>query len=114
MQIGAGPCGPLRTVLCRRPAPRCDTLASMNPSSAFIQVSAKMQEVFERAEKAAHSDTTVLLTGETGTGKTIIADWIHGRSERKGKLVTFNCAAGEGNVVLATFFGHMKGTFTDA
>ena len=74
-----------------------------------------MQDVFAHAEQVARADSTVLLTGETGTGKSVIARAIHDLSDRRDKLfVPVNCAALPGDLVESELFGHEKGAFTGA
>ena len=74
-----------------------------------------MQAVFAHAEQVAGADSTVLLTGETGTGKSVIARAIHDLSNRRDKLfVHVNCAALPGELVESELFGHEKGAFTGA
>lgn len=74
-----------------------------------------MREVFVYAEQVAGTDSTVLLTGETGTGKSVIARAIHDSSDRRDKLfVNVNCAALPGELVESELFGHEKGAFTGA
>ncbi|MFZ1643566.1 MAG: sigma 54-interacting transcriptional regulator [Candidatus Contendobacter sp.] len=74
-----------------------------------------MREVFAFAERVAGTDSTVLLTGETGTGKSVIARTIHDLSNRIDKLfVHVNCAALPGELVESELFGHEKGAFTGA
>jgi transcriptional regulator with GAF, ATPase, and Fis domain len=74
-----------------------------------------MQEVLEDLDKVATTDATVLIQGETGTGKELIARAIHSRSRRSDKpLVTLNCAAIPANLIESEFFGHEKGAFTGA
>ncbi len=74
-----------------------------------------MQEAFAYAEQVASTDSTVLLAGETGTGKSVIARAIHDMSERRDKLfVPVNCAALPGELVESELFGHEKGAFTGA
>ena len=74
-----------------------------------------MQAVFAHAEQVASTDSTVLLTGETGTGKSVIARAIHDLSDRRDKMfVNVNCAALPGELVESELFGHEKGAFTGA
>ena len=75
----------------------------------------QMIEVYKRVEKVAGTDIGVLVTGETGTGKELIAQEIHNRSPRsKGPLVTVNCGAIPENLIESELFGHVKGAFTGA
>jgi len=77
--------------------------------------SAALREVLERAAQVAACDTTVLIAGETGTGKELTARAIHRRSLRRdGPLVTVNCAAIPAGLVESEVFGHEKGAFTGA
>jgi formate hydrogenlyase transcriptional activator len=74
-----------------------------------------LRQVLQLIEMVAPSDATVLLMGETGTGKELIARAIHDRSRRqKGTFVTFNCAAIPGPLFESEFFGHERGAFTGA
>ena len=74
-----------------------------------------LKYVLYRAEQVAPSDTTVLILGETGTGKELIAFAIHNISPRKEKpLITVNCAALPGNLIESELFGREKGAFTGA
>ncbi len=83
--------------------------------SHIVGDSPAMQDVFVHAEQVAGTDSTVLLTGETGTGKSVIARAIHDLSDRRDKLfVPVNCAALPGDLVESELFGHEKGAFTGA
>jgi transcriptional regulator with GAF, ATPase, and Fis domain len=74
-----------------------------------------MQEVFKKVSKIANTDIAVLITGETGTGKELIAREVHQRSGRsRGPFVTINCGAIPENLLESELFGHVKGAFTGA
>src|SRR3954463_3922693 len=74
-----------------------------------------MQAVFRDAAVIAPSDTRVLITGESGVGKEVLADVIHAWSPRaSGPLVKVNCAAIPENLLESELFGHEKGSFTGA
>jgi two-component system response regulator HydG len=81
----------------------------------IIYASDKMKSVIERIKRIAPTDATVLITGDSGTGKELIAQAIHQNSPRKGKrMVPLNCAAVAENLVESELFGHVKGAYTDA
>ena len=74
-----------------------------------------MKYVFYRLEQVASTDTTVLIEGETGTGKEIIARALHEFSQRKERpLIKIDCATLHDNMIESELFGHEKGSFTGA
>ena len=77
--------------------------------------SSKMNEVFSLIESVATTDATVLIRGESGVGKELVADAIHYNSLRKGKpFIKVNCAALPESLIESELFGHEKGSFTGA
>ena len=81
----------------------------------IVGTSPPMQQVFRKVEKIAATDISVMITGETGTGKELIAREIHNRSPRTGKpFITINCGAIPENLLESELFGHVKGAFTGA
>ena len=90
----------------------------VDKTSMFEEVvgtSPVLQAVLARAAKVAPTDSTVLITGETGTGKELIARAIHKRSQRSTRaFVSLNCAAIPPSLITSELFGHEKGAFTGA
>jgi transcriptional regulator with GAF, ATPase, and Fis domain len=81
----------------------------------IVGSSPPMQEVFRKVQKVAATDISVLVTGETGTGKELIAHELHNRSARaKGPFVTINCGAIPENLLESELFGYVRGAFTGA
>ena len=81
----------------------------------MIGVSEATRAVLEDADCAARSDAKVLITGESGVGKEVVARIVHQRSARAGgPLVTINCAGVPDSLLESELFGHVKGSFTDA
>jgi transcriptional regulator with GAF, ATPase, and Fis domain len=90
----------------------------LNQASMFEEIvgnSSALREVLSRVAKVAPSDSTVLIAGETGTGKELIARAIHKRSSRSSRMfVSVNCAAIPSSLIASELFGHEKGAFTGA
>jgi formate hydrogenlyase transcriptional activator len=90
----------------------------INSTSMFEEVlgnSSALQTVLALAAKVAPTDSTVLIVGETGTGKELIARAIHKRSKRTERsFVSVNCAAIPSSLIMSELFGHEKGAFTGA
>jgi len=83
--------------------------------SKFVGHSKKISEVFNLIHRLSHVDTTVLIRGENGTGKELVARAIHQNSPRKhGEFVAISCGAIPENLIESELFGHEKGSFTGA
>jgi formate hydrogenlyase transcriptional activator len=81
----------------------------------IVGAAAPLRTVLSHVAKVAPTDSTVLITGETGTGKELVARAIHQRSPRSGHaFVSVNCAAIPSSLVASELFGHEKGAFTGA
>jgi len=82
--------------------------------SEIITNNPKMRSIFQYIEAVSPSSKPVLITGETGVGKELVANAIHRLSGRKGNFIPINVAGVDDNVFSDTLFGHVKGAFTDA
>ncbi len=88
-----------------------------NKSARFesmLSRSVAMWDLFELCTRVASTDATVLIVGETGTGKELLARAVHRRSGRKGRFVATNCANLPSELINSELFGHEKGAFTGA
>lgn len=91
-----------------------DQLADPEPFAEIITTSKMMRSIFQYIEAIANSPQPVLITGETGVGKELVARAIHKVSGRQGAFVAINVAGLDDNVFADTLFGHRKGAFTGA
>src|SRR5437762_2145378 len=90
-------------------------LSTMSGGSSPVFQSVVMQSVVRTVERVAPSDVAILITGESGSGKEVIADLIHAMSPRnKGKIIKINCAALPRELIESELFGSVKGAFTGA
>jgi two-component system, NtrC family, nitrogen regulation response regulator NtrX len=81
----------------------------------MIGDSTPIQKIRETIEKVAPTDARILITGENGVGKELVARWVHEKSNRaSGPLIEVNCAAIPGELIESELFGHEKGSFTSA
>ncbi len=94
---------------------RCGSPKNISSSGKVVGKSPALQAVFEQVERVAPTNATVLIQGETGTGKELIAHAIHIASSRRGRpFVKLNCAAIPLDLLESELFGHEKGAFTGA
>jgi DNA-binding NtrC family response regulator len=92
-----------------------EELESRNSFENIIGTSAVMRKVFDTVTRAAPTRASILITGESGVGKELVADAIHELSPRKGKpLIKVHCAALSAGLLESELFGHEKGAFTGA
>src|SRR5699024_4421421 len=85
-----------------------------NRQSQFIYKSKEMIDVVSLAEKLATTDSPILILGESGAGKDVLAQQIHKKSERTGEFIKINCAAIPADLIEAELFGYEQGAFTGA
>jgi DNA-binding NtrC family response regulator len=91
-----------------------DQLEKPEAFSEIITVSTSMRSIFQYVEAIANSPRPVLITGETGVGKELVAKAVHTLSSREGDFLPVNVAGLDEHVFADTLFGHSKGAFTDA
>ena len=96
------------------PAAEGDAEAERVHFGLLIGESASMRAVYEQIEKVARTDSPVLIVGETGTGKELVAEAIHRSSGRTGRFVAVNCGSLSRDLAGSELFGHEKGSFTGA
>jgi transcriptional regulator with GAF, ATPase, and Fis domain len=91
-----------------------DEIKQVHSADAMIGDSEAQKKLLRKIGQVTNTDTTVLITGETGTGKELVARAIHAGSDRKRPLVKVNCAALPVGLIESELFGHEKGAFTGA
>jgi formate hydrogenlyase transcriptional activator len=105
----------LRALTTRENAVLREEVAERGMFGEIVGSSPALRDALSKVERVAAGDTTVLVLGETGTGKELIARAIHHRSARaKGPLVCVNCAALSPGLIASELFGHERGAFTGA
>lgn len=105
----------LRTVAGERKRAEAYRLAARRPKPAMIGTSDSFKQLLSEIDLVAPSDLTVLITGETGVGKELVAQRLHDFSARADKpFITVNCAALPEHLVESELFGHVKGAFSGA
>jgi DNA-binding NtrC family response regulator len=96
------------------PAPGPRRLSALDRVGLVRGSSPAMQRVYEMIERVAPTDATVLVVGESGCGKELVANTIHQLSRRRGPFIAVNCGAIPSSLVEAELFGYEKGAFTGA
>ena len=92
-----------------------EELRAANEAGDFVGKSSRLRDVLDLVKQVAGTDATVFVTGETGTGKELVARALHKLSRRESKaLIKLNCAAIPSNLAESELFGHEKGAFTGA
>ncbi len=113
-------CGRLHEIMARRVGPGNglppgEYIIPTDRFESMIAQSVAMQRIFQLIQDVAPMDSTILITGETGTGKELAAKAIHSNSSRRnGPFVTVNCGAVPENLMESELFGYQKGAFTSA
>jgi DNA-binding NtrC family response regulator len=116
--VPESPCDPrVRYLVVMRPIEE-DPFTGTSAPTAFegmVACSPSMLKLFDLAETLEHSDATVLITGDSGTGKEVMARAVHARSSRReGPFVAVNCGALPEQLLQSELFGHARGAFTGA
>src|ERR1700675_4379446 len=92
-----------------------DSTSNGHSEPEMIAESIKLRDALGQVDMVAPTDCTVLIQGETGTGKEVVAEMIHNRSPRRDQaLIKVNCAAIPGGLLESELFGHERGAFTGA
>lgn len=105
----------LRDILFKENLALREEVAKASMFEEIVGESPALRAVLARVAKVAPTDSTVLITGETGTGKELVARAIHKRSNRAARaFITVNCAATPATLIASELFGHEKGAFTGA
>jgi two-component system, NtrC family, response regulator AtoC len=99
----------------RGAGPKLVPQSKVEPSERIVGSTGEMLRIFKTIGQVARTSATVLVTGDTGTGKELMAEAIHGASDRRaGPLIKVNCAALPETLLESELFGHEKGAFTSA
>ncbi|HET7506523.1 MAG TPA: sigma 54-interacting transcriptional regulator [Kofleriaceae bacterium] len=106
--------GDCAAVVKRRVDELAVRVATGAPPEGYVARSAAAQRMLAELDRVAPTSMAVLLTGETGTGKDVVARHLHARSGRTGKLVPINCAAIPNDLIEGELFGYVRGAFSGA
>ncbi len=104
----------LRACVKRVMAPKAPDTQERKEPVSFVHASEQIDELVEKAQQLARTNLPILITGETGVGKEVLARLIHHWSGRAGAFVPLNCGALTDTLLESQLFGHRKGSFTDA